>query len=103
MLPKGFLGLARALVAADTVSDKGTRQAADLLQPLWEHAGLPVRRQVVEEIHVNLLAGPGGEAEGKGGVLLVTHLDTVPPGPLERWDRNPWTLVEREGFLHGLG
>ena len=103
MLPKGFLDLARALVAADTVSDKGTRQAADLLQPLWEHAGLPVRRQVVEEIHVNLLAGPGGEAEGKGGVLLVTHLDTVPPGPLERWDQNPWNLVERDGFLHGLG
>ncbi|MGZ6124275.1 MAG: M20/M25/M40 family metallo-hydrolase [Myxococcales bacterium] len=103
MLSKGFLELARGLIAADTVSAKGTRQAADLLQSLWEHTGLPVRRQVVEEIHVNVLGGPGGEAKGPGGVLLVTHLDTVAPGPLDRWEGDPWTLAERDGFLHGLG
>jgi acetylornithine deacetylase/succinyl-diaminopimelate desuccinylase-like protein len=103
MLSKGFLELSRKLIAADTVSSRGTRQAADLLQSPWEHAGLPVRRQVVEEVHVNLLGGPGGEAAGPGGVLLVTHLDTVPPGPLEKWQSHPWTLTERDGFLHGLG
>jgi len=81
MLSKGFLEQARALVAADTVSSQGTRRAADLLQPAWEHAGLQVRRQVVDEVHVNILGGPGGETSGRGGVLLVTHLDTVPPGP----------------------
>src|SRR6266404_1778293 len=103
MLAKGFLEQARALVAADTVSSQGTRRAADLLQPAWEHAGLAVRRQVVDEVHVNILGGPGGETSGRGGVLLVTHLDTVPPGPLERWQGDPWTLTERDGFLHGLG
>src|ERR1700687_5044655 len=102
MPSKGFLELARKLIAADTVSTRGTRQAADLLQSLWEHAGLAVRRQVVEEAHVNILGGPGGEAGG-AGVLLVTHLDTVPPGPLEKWLSDPWTLTERDGFLHGLG
>src|SRR3982751_283367 len=103
MLSKGFLDLARSLIAADTVSARGTRQAADLLQSLWEHAGLAVHRQVVEDVHVNLLGGPGAGAAGAGGVLLVTHLDTVPPGPLERWTADPWTLTERDGFLHGLG
>jgi acetylornithine deacetylase/succinyl-diaminopimelate desuccinylase-like protein len=103
MLSKGFLDLARALIAVDTVSARGTRQAADLLHSLWEHVGLTVRRQVVEEVHVNLLGGPGGDVAGKGGVLLVTHLDTVPPGPLERWTSDPWTLTARDGFLHGLG
>ena len=103
MLSKGFLELARGLIAANTVSARGTQQAADLLQSLWEHAGLRVRRQAVEGVHVNLLGGPGGEAAGPGGVLLVTHLDTVPPGPLERWTSDPWTLTERDGFLHGLG
>ncbi|TMA12494.1 MAG: M20 family metallopeptidase [Deltaproteobacteria bacterium] len=103
MLRKGFLELARTLIGVNTVSSQGTRQAADLLQALWEHAGLPVRRQVVEEVHVNILAGPGGEVAGPGGVLMVTHLDTVPPGPLERWQSDPWTLTERDGFLHGLG
>src|SRR2546427_539188 len=103
MLPKGFLELARTLIGANTVSSQGTRQAADLLQTLWEHAGLPVRRQVVEEVHVNILGGPGFDVTGEGGVLLVTHLDTVPPGPLERWHSDPWMLTERDGFLDGLG
>jgi acetylornithine deacetylase/succinyl-diaminopimelate desuccinylase-like protein len=100
-LTPAFLQLARKLIAADTVSAKGTRAAADVLQPLWEHAGLDVRRQVVDEIHVNLLAGPGGDASGPGGVLLVTHLDTVPAGP--GWTTDPWTLAEKDGWFFGLG
>jgi len=103
MLSTGFLELARKLIAADSVSAKGTRQAAGILEALWAHAGLPVQRQAVEGIHVNLLGGPGGEASGPGGVLFVTHLDTVPPGPLDLWHADPWTLTERDGFLHGLG
>jgi acetylornithine deacetylase/succinyl-diaminopimelate desuccinylase-like protein len=103
MLPTAFLELARKLIGVSTVSSQGTRQAADLLQPLWEHAGLRVRRQVVEEVHVNILGGPGGDTAGMGGVLLVTHLDTVSPGPLDKWRGDPWTLSERDGFLHGLG
>ena len=103
MLSKGFVELARKLIATNTVSACGTRQAADLLQTLWEHAGLSVRRQEVDAIHVNLLGGPGGEVSGPGGVLLVTHLDTVPPGPLELWQGDPWILAEREGQLYGLG
>src|SRR5437667_4915949 len=103
MLSKGFLELSRKLVAANTVSSEGTRQAADLLQTLWEHAGLAVRRQVVDEVHVYLDGGPVREAAGTVGVLLVTHLDTVPPGPLDKWQSDPWTLTERDGFLYGLG
>ena len=57
MLPKGFLDTARHLIAANTVSANGTLRAADLLQPLWEQAGLRVHRQVVDEIHVNLIGG----------------------------------------------
>ena len=101
MLSKGFLDLARRMIAANTVSANGTRQAADLLHSLWEHAGLRVTRQEVDGIHVNVLAGPGGEASGPGGVLLVTHLDTVPAGP--SWQTDPWTLTGKDGFLYGLG
>jgi acetylornithine deacetylase/succinyl-diaminopimelate desuccinylase-like protein len=101
MVSTGFMHLARKLIAADTVSANGTRDAADLLQGLWAHAGLDVQRQVVDGIHVNVLAGPGGEAKGPGGVLLVTHLDTVPAGP--GWQTDPWTLTEKDGWLFGLG
>ena len=100
-LAPGFLELARKLIAANTVSANGTRAAADVLQPLWEQAGLQVRRQVVDDIHVNLLGGPGGGASGPGGVLLVTHLDTVPAGP--QWQTDPWTLTDKDGVLFGLG
>src|SRR5439155_16640013 len=95
LLSTVFLELERKLVAANTVSSEGTRQAADLLQTLWEHAGLAVRRQVVDGVHVNLVGGPSGEAAAHGGVLLVTHLDTVPPGPLDKCESEPGTLTER--------
>ena len=61
MLSVGFLQLAKQLIRARTVSALGTAAAADLLQGLWEHAGLPVQRQTVDGIHVNVLAGPGGD------------------------------------------
>jgi acetylornithine deacetylase/succinyl-diaminopimelate desuccinylase-like protein len=109
-LSTGFLHHARRLIAADTVSANGTKAAADLLAGLYEHAGLPTRRQIVREggvEHVNVLGGPGGldphAAQAGGGLLLVTHLDTVPAGPLERWTSPPWTLTERDGYLYGLG
>src|SRR5438270_428354 len=118
MLPPGFLDAARALVRADTVSAHGTRAAVDALAPLYEAAGLALRRQVVREgsvEHVNALAGPGGTGSGAsdpsrtqvpGGILLVTHLDTVPSGPREAWTRtggDPWALTEDDGILYGLG
>jgi acetylornithine deacetylase/succinyl-diaminopimelate desuccinylase-like protein len=103
-LSTGFMHHARRLIAANTVSATGTRAAADLLQPLYEHASLPTLRQVVDGVHVNLLAGPGGvDHPAPGGVLFVTHLDTVPSGPRERWATDPWTLTEQDGYLHGLG
>jgi len=118
MLPAGFLDAARALVRADTVSAHGTRAAVDALAPLYEAAGLALRRQVVREgsaEHVNALAGPGGTGSAgadpsrtqiPGGLLLVTHLDTVPCGPREAWTRtggDPWALTEEAGTLYGLG
>ena len=91
-LPAAFVDTARALVRADTSPGRGTRAAAALLAPLYEAAGLVVRRQEDEPGEVNVLAGPGGigssadpsRTAAPGGLLLVTHLDTVPAGPPER-------------------
>src|SRR5438552_1702199 len=105
-LPERFLDSARALIRADTVSANGTRAAVELLRPLYEAAGLRVRLQSGGERDLNVLAGPGGGGNAPGGLLLVTHLDTVPPGPLERWTEtagDPWALTERGGTLFGLG
>src|SRR6267378_3907519 len=114
-LPAGFLETARALIRADTSPGRGTRAAAGLLGPLYEAAGLPVRRQEDQPGEINLLAGPGGAGTGArdpsrvaaaGGALLVTHLDTVPAGPPDRGTEtggDPWALTAKEGTLFGLG
>src|SRR5688572_11268642 len=36
-------------------------------------------------------------------VCFAGHTDVVPPGPLEHWQSDPFTPVEREGFLFGRG
>src|SRR5712672_3255949 len=112
-LPPGFLETARALIRADTSPGRGTQAAAGLLAPLYEAAGLPVRRQEDGPGEANLIAGPGGTgAPGPdpsrvaGGALLVTHLDTVPAGPPDRWTEtggDPWALTSKDGWLFGLG
>ena len=120
-LPALFLDRARALVGANTVSDQGTRKAVEILRPLYEEAGLPVQTLGESEDQSSVLAGPGGGFAAnlgsagagfagppavKGGVLFVTHLDTVPSGPSERWTEtggDAWALTEKDGWLFGLG
>ena len=45
-------------------------------------------------------ASTGAEAPT---VLAYAHLDVQPPDPLELWESDPWTLVERNGSLVARG
>ncbi len=100
-----LLALCRALICADTVSHHGTAAAVEILKPLYEQAGL--RTHVQEEFrqgvrHQNLLGTFDGA--DKGGLLLVTHLDTVDTGPLEMWtETSPFSLAQKGDKLFGLG
>jgi len=115
-LPPWFMDSARALIRADSVSAQGNQAALAVLEPLYVKAGLSTQRfswresidGAPDSLHSNLLAGPGGgHAQGAmGGVLFVTHSDTVPTGPLERWTEtggDPRALTEKDGWLFGLG
>jgi acetylornithine deacetylase/succinyl-diaminopimelate desuccinylase-like protein len=102
-----LLTLCRDLIAADTVSHKGTSAAVKILKPLYEAAGLQVTVQEVERdgvLHQNLLGTyPGTDPRG---LLLVTHLDTVDPGPPELWTETggaPHALTRSGDRLYGLG
>jgi succinyl-diaminopimelate desuccinylase len=36
-------------------------------------------------------------------ICLAGHVDVVPPGPGDAWVSDPFTAVERDGYLHGRG
>jgi succinyl-diaminopimelate desuccinylase len=36
-------------------------------------------------------------------ILFQGHTDVVPPGPLDDWDNDPFTPIEKDGMLHGRG
>ena len=36
-------------------------------------------------------------------MLVYAHLDVQPPDPLDLWESDPWTLVERDGRLVARG
>jgi acetylornithine deacetylase/succinyl-diaminopimelate desuccinylase-like protein len=101
-----LLQLARDLVAADSVSARGTARPVAILRPLYEKLGWSVRIDEGPESagqvrHQNLLAvAPGGSGSG---LLGVTHLDTVDPGPRTAWSSDPFTLTGSEERLVGLG
>ena len=42
---------------------------------------------------------------GKGSptIVLAGHLDVVPPGDLDAWTSDPFTLTERDNHLYGRG
>src|SRR5262249_57271577 len=90
-----------------TVSNRGTEAAVAVLKPLYAAAGFQVEVQEVlrgDVRHQNLLGTyPGADPRG---LLLVTHLDTVDPGPLELWTETagqPFALTRTEDRLYGLG
>jgi acetylornithine deacetylase len=36
-------------------------------------------------------------------LLLISHVDVVPPGPLEQWWVSPWSGVVKDGKVYGRG
>ncbi len=107
MLEAAYLDAARSLIAADSVTDRGNLRAVQVLEPLCGDAGLiPTRLPSPDtaDRDANLLAGPGGGPGAVGDpLLLVTHLDTVDPGPREHWRTDPFSLEVQGDRAFGLG
>lgn len=92
MLPdQRILELHRQLTAIPSISgDEGA--AADFMQAYLEKSGIAPLR-LGNSVLATLGSGPG--------LLLDSHLDTVPPAP--GWTRDPWQVESADGRVVGLG
>ncbi|SKC83534.1 M20 family metallopeptidase [Maledivibacter halophilus] len=50
----------------------------------------------------NLTACFEGDKKGRS-ILFNGHVDTMPPGDMSLWDKNPWQPTIKDGKLFGLG
>ncbi|MFC3396867.1 acetylornithine deacetylase [Brenneria rubrifaciens] len=102
-----FIELYRALIvtpsisATDSALDQSNQALINLMAGWFSDLGFHVEIQPVPGTRhkFNMLARIG---EGKGGLLLAGHTDTVPFDD-GRWTRDPFTLTEHDNKLYGLG
>ena len=93
------------LVEIPTTEDRGTSQAAQAIVARLIAAGFP-KEDVEIAGHdaraLNVVARYRGRNPRARPVLWMAHLDVV-PARREDWSVDPWTLLERDGWLYGRG
>jgi acetylornithine deacetylase/succinyl-diaminopimelate desuccinylase-like protein len=97
--------LLRQSVAFDTsVAGGQTPQMADMLAERFRAGGFPADDVTVlaHENTAGLLVRYRGDGTGGRPILLLAHMDVV-PARREEWERDPFTLVEEDGFFFGRG
>lgn len=95
----------RRVIAFDTsVEGAQTPAMAEYLAGLFRAGGFPA-----EDVHVISMNGTAGlvvryRGSGGGGrpILLLAHMDVV-PALRSDWERDPFALVEENGFFFGRG
>ena len=101
---------AERFIATPSVSRDGNAGIAECARELLAEAGLEARllpTDVDGVTHYTLIADAGPAPYDDGdGLLLLTHLDTVPPGEPSAWTAtggDPWNPVHDGDRLYGLG
>ena len=95
----------KELVEIPSADTDGTLRVADAISTRLVAAGFPK-----EDIHIvapdpkvaNVVARYRGQDPRARSILLMAHIDVV-PARREDWSVDPWTLVERDGWLYGRG
>jgi acetylornithine deacetylase/succinyl-diaminopimelate desuccinylase-like protein len=99
------LDIYRRIVALDTSTEGGQNPAmANLLAERFRAAGFPAEDVRILPLNdtVGLLVRYRGDGSGGRPILLIAHMDVVPARRAE-WERDPFTLVEGNGYFFGRG
>jgi len=76
-------------------------KAAQVIGEYLDRWGIPYKIHEGAPMRGNIIANQGGS---KGPVLMVgCHLDTVPPGDIDKWNTDPFVVEENDGMLYGRG
>jgi acetylornithine deacetylase/succinyl-diaminopimelate desuccinylase-like protein len=99
-----FRDIYRELIEIDTTDTTGdTLKAAEALAARLKAAGFPaadIRVISTGPKKGNLVARLRGSGARKP-ILLLAHIDVVPPG--DGWQHDPFKLTETGGYFHGRG
>lgn len=104
--PFDLIDEAKRLIRFNTVTSGSNADCAVHVGALFRKIGCQVSYQDSRPDEVLFMNVAGIVGEGKGPVLLATHLDTVDPGDPRLWSRtgrDPWRLTQRGEKLYGLG
>ncbi len=92
-------------VSADPEHADDVRRAAEWVRDMIVSAG--GEAQLVETSRQPLVIGEvrasSGADQAPPTVLCYNHFDVQPPAPLDLWESDPFTLVERDGWLYSRG
>ncbi len=103
-----FRDLYKQLVEINTTLSQGScTEAANAMGERLRSAGIPGSEiQIIVPPDLprqgNLVASIPGSSPGAGALLLLAHIDVVEANP-EDWERDPFTLIEEDGYFFGRG
>ncbi|HUH08354.1 MAG TPA: YgeY family selenium metabolism-linked hydrolase [Egibacteraceae bacterium] len=94
------VGLTSLLVAAPSHAEVGEREAAEVAMAAMVELGY--QNVALDELG-NVTGRMPGVSSGTGCVVFDGHIDTVGVGDASAWTSDPFTAVERGGWLYGRG
>ncbi|KAL7698269.1 glutamamyl carboxypeptidase [Lotmaria passim] len=92
------------LVSFNTISSNSNLELMDYIKGYLKTFGVEATYiYSPEKTHANLFATlPGSNGATQGGIVLSGHTDVVPVAG-QKWDSDPFVMVEKDGKLYGRG
>jgi len=98
-----FVSLLSKLISFESIARNRNecRETAFFLKGILEEIGFSV--DVIEHPEGNPVVLAEMKGTDSGFIMFYNHYDVQPPDPIEKWETDPFKLVEKNGILYGRG